>query len=152
VGVKEKIPIHELKIIQAKKQYIVKPDEWKPLGWHCLNVDASYIHNTGEASWGTVIRDEKGQVASTAWALIQNYANAESAKAIACQEDIKYALTVTNSKLLVEYDYASLVARLVMTKMIAPKALPLMYNDSAPCLKPSNSEISEEMTTQWIMS
>jgi hypothetical protein len=49
VDVKGKRSVNELKIIQAKKQYIVKPAKWKQppdIGWHCLNVDASYVRNT----------------------------------------------------------------------------------------------------------
>jgi hypothetical protein len=48
----------------------------------------------------------------TAWALIQNCANAESVEAITYWEGINHALTVTNAKLLVECDCASLVAKL----------------------------------------
>jgi hypothetical protein len=57
VDIKEKKPVCELKNIQAKKQQSVKPSDWKPpdTGWQCLNVHASYIQYTGEASWGGVI-------------------------------------------------------------------------------------------------
>jgi hypothetical protein len=59
-----------------------------------------------------VIRDDHGKVVYTAWALIQNCANAETAKAIACWEGIKHAISVNISKLVVECDCSNLVAKL----------------------------------------
>jgi hypothetical protein len=112
--IKGKKPILELNLIQAKKQFTAKHTAWKPpdTGWQCLNVDASYIQDSSAASWGAVIRDDHGKLVSTAWALIQNCANAETAEAIACWEGIKHAISVNNSKLVVEYDYSNLVEKL----------------------------------------
>jgi hypothetical protein len=51
--VKGKKPVFELKLAQAKKQQKGKSVDWKPrdIGWQCLNVDASFMQNTREASW-----------------------------------------------------------------------------------------------------
>jgi hypothetical protein len=110
--VKGKKPVMEQG--HAKINSTPKPSEWKPpdTGWQCLNVDASYVQNTGEASWGAVIRDEAGQVISSAWSLIPNCANAETAEAIACWEGIKHSISLRNTKLIVESDCASLIAKL----------------------------------------
>jgi hypothetical protein len=59
-----------------------------------------------------VIRDEVGQVISSAWSLIPNCANAETAEAIACWEGIKHSISVRNTKLIVESDCANLIAKL----------------------------------------
>jgi hypothetical protein len=112
--IKGKKPILELNLIQAKKQFTAKHTAWKPpdTGWQCLNIDASYIQDSGATSWGAVIRDDHGKLVSTAWALIQNCANAETAEAIACWEGVKHAISVNNSKLVVECDCSNLVAKL----------------------------------------
>jgi ribonuclease HI len=70
------------------------------------------VQNTGEASWGAVVQDEHGQVIFTAWSLIQNCANVKTAEAIACWEGIKHAILVTNTKLIMECDCASLVEKI----------------------------------------
>uniref|UniRef100_A0ACD5VSP2 Uncharacterized protein n=1 Tax=Avena sativa TaxID=4498 RepID=A0ACD5VSP2_AVESA len=91
VDVKGKKPVSELILTKEKKHHFVKPSKWIPpdTGWQCMNVDASYVQNTREASWGAIIRDAQGQVISTAWALIQNCANTEAAEAMACWEGYK---------------------------------------------------------------
>jgi hypothetical protein len=41
--------------------------EWKPPdeGWQSLSVDASFVKETNQASWGAVIRDHLGQIKIT---------------------------------------------------------------------------------------
>ena len=41
-----------------------------PAGWTKIDVDGSYVAQTGEASVGVVARDSEGQVVFTAWRVL----------------------------------------------------------------------------------
>ncbi|CAM0946090.1 unnamed protein product [Alopecurus aequalis] len=91
-----------------------KDPHWKPpdQGWHSLCIDASFLKSTNSGSWGAVIRDHLGQVASSAWGVIKDCVSAETAESLACLEGIKHALLNVETGVVIESDCLSLVTKI----------------------------------------
>lgn len=62
-------------------------------GWLKVNVDGSFIAETGEASVGAVIRDHTGRLIVAAGRPIVQCHDAEEVKALACLEGVRLAET-----------------------------------------------------------
>jgi hypothetical protein len=71
------------------------------LGWPCLSVDVSFVHNSGETSWDAVIRNHQGQVLHHTLPGIpfQTVQMLKLLKLFACLEGLKFATTVVESRL-----------------------------------------------------
>jgi hypothetical protein len=81
--------------------------EVPPAGWIKVNVDASFVNATGEASVGVVIRNHKGEVLLTAWRVLLRCASAE-----ACVDGLRLASKWCAGPTILESDSARLVAAL----------------------------------------
>ena len=66
---------------------------WKPspAGWIKVNVDGSFVPQTGEAGIGVVARDCEKQVIFTAWRVLFRCQDAVEAEAQACLEGMRLA-------------------------------------------------------------
>jgi len=54
-----------------------------------LNVDASFIEETGQASTGAVVRNHQGHVLVSAWRVLFDCFSVEEAKFAACCEGLR---------------------------------------------------------------
>jgi hypothetical protein len=70
-----------------------KSQEWKPpdQGWLKVNVDGSYMKETGHASVGIVIRDHTCHAVIAAGKFFDNCCDAQEAEAIAAREGARLA-------------------------------------------------------------
>jgi ribonuclease HI len=71
-----------------------------------LNVDGSFVVQTGEAGVGVVIRDNRGEVVLTAWRVLYRCASADEAEAQACTEGLRLASQWCPGPIVVESDSA----------------------------------------------
>jgi hypothetical protein len=64
---------------------------WEPLpeGWTKLNVDGSFVDQTGEAGVGVIIRNYVGEVILTAWRVIFRCASVGEAEVLACAKGLR---------------------------------------------------------------
>ncbi|TVU30076.1 hypothetical protein EJB05_21682, partial [Eragrostis curvula] len=68
--------------------------QWKPPvdGWIKIDVDASFIEESGPASAGIIIRDYAGNVIISTWRLLFHCTSAEEAELQACREGLRLGL------------------------------------------------------------
>jgi ribonuclease HI len=80
--------------------------KWKPpdQGWLKVNVDGSYIAETGQASIGVVIRDHTGQAVLAAGKNFQNCCDAQESEALAAKEGARLAAQWCNKPVIFESD------------------------------------------------
>lgn len=53
-----------------------------------INVDGAFLHESGKAAIGVIIRDHEGHALLTAWRILVHCRDAEEAEAAACREGI----------------------------------------------------------------
>jgi hypothetical protein len=111
--VKGKKPMFETERMPMGRKPENRSLEWKPPdeGWQSLSVDASFVKETNQASWGAAIRDHLGQIKITAWGIIKNCNSAEMAEALACLEGVKQAINRIETGLIIESDCASVITK-----------------------------------------
>jgi ribonuclease HI len=73
------------------------------------HVDASFLKDTKNGSWGAIARMDDGSVVYSAWGAVNRCQSAEMAEAIACLEGLKLAIDLTHGNLLFETDCSSLL-------------------------------------------
>jgi ribonuclease HI len=83
-----------------------------PPGWTKINVDGSFLQETGAAGLGVIARDSSGGVLFTAWRTIHRCADAAEAEAIACAEGLALAVRYSPGSIILESDCARLVKTL----------------------------------------
>jgi hypothetical protein len=110
---KGKSPMLEMKEIHEKPKKNKRKSSWKPpdTGWQCLSVDASFIKESNFASWGALARNHLGQIKWSAWGILSDCDNAETAEALACLEGIKQAVKLVDSSLIIESDCDALIKK-----------------------------------------
>lgn len=75
------------KIVQKAEVKWQAPDP----GWTKVNVDGSFVIDSGAAGVGVVARNSSGKVLFSAWRTLLRCANAAKAEAKACVEGIRLA-------------------------------------------------------------
>lgn len=80
-----------------------------PEGWIKVNVDGSFVTETGNAGVGVVARNALGQVVFTAWKVLFRCADAAEAEAWPCVEGIRFASQWAFGPVIVESDCARIV-------------------------------------------
>ena len=88
--------------------------KWEPplAGWVKLNVDGSFVQQSGESGVGVIARDNEGHVIFSAWRAIFNCQDAAEAEAWACLEGLRLAAQWIHEPVIVESDCASIVQAL----------------------------------------
>lgn len=114
------------------------PDEtakWEPppAGWFKANVDASYRHDTGEASAGVVIRDEGGQVALSSWRVLRHCNSPGDAEALALFEGARLAAQWIRQPTIIETDCWELIEELKKDACRHSDRFGLLQDISAAC-------------------
>jgi hypothetical protein len=103
-------------VIQTGKEHVVGDSVplWSPppSGWTKVNVDGSYVDETGAAGVGVVARDSMGMIIFTAWRSIQRCASAAEVEAQACVEGLKMAVRLAPGQVILETDCCRLVKAL----------------------------------------
>jgi ribonuclease HI len=81
---------------------------WAPpaQGWIKINVDGSFVEQTGDAGVGLVARDHNGTVIFTAWRAIERCSSAYEAEAMACAEGLRLAAQWSPGSIILESDCA----------------------------------------------
>lgn len=100
--------------VPVVRQPTVRPQLWEcpPAGWVKVNVDGSFIDQTGDAGVGVVIRDHKGEVLLTAWRVLFRCASANDAEGLACAEGLRLVFQWHPGPTILESDSARMVATL----------------------------------------
>ncbi|PNT60933.1 hypothetical protein BRADI_5g08336v3 [Brachypodium distachyon] len=86
--------------------------------WHLrndiqkLNVDASFNADTGQAAWGSILRNHLGEIVMSAWGELPRVPNAGVAEALACFHGLRAASQVTACPIVLATDCLQLVAAL----------------------------------------
>lgn len=85
--------------------------KWKapPPGWTKVNVDGSFVAETGTAGVGVVARDTSGQVIFSAWRTLLRCADAPEAEARACAEGFRLAAEWSPGPAIIESDCSRVV-------------------------------------------
>jgi len=88
--------------------------KWEPplAGWVKLNVDGSFVQQSGESGVGVIARDNEGHVIFSAWRSIFNCQDAAEAEAWACLEGLRLAAQWIHEPVIVESDCARIVQAL----------------------------------------
>jgi hypothetical protein len=88
-----------------------QPKKWTPppLGWVKMNTDAAFCHNSGAASAGIVVRDNKGRVLLTAWKRMRECGSPEPGEAEACLEGLRLTLEWIRHPTWVEMDCLTII-------------------------------------------
>ncbi|OEL37987.1 hypothetical protein BAE44_0000994, partial [Dichanthelium oligosanthes] len=79
------------------------------MGWTKVNVDGSFIYQTGAAGVGVIARNSRGEVLFTAWRVLFRCANAVEAEAQACAKGVRLATQWTQGSVIIEIDCARVV-------------------------------------------
>jgi ribonuclease HI len=77
-----------------------------------VNVDGSYVAETGAAEVGVVARDSMGMIIFTVWRAIQRCASEAEVEAQACVEGLKMAVRLAPGQVILETDCCRLVKAL----------------------------------------
>lgn len=83
--------------------------EQLPPGWVKVNVDGSFVPQTGGAGLGVVIRNSDGEVLLTAWKPLLRCAEAAEVEAMACLEGLRLTVQHFQSPAILESDCARVV-------------------------------------------
>ncbi|KAM0859415.1 hypothetical protein ACQ4PT_047201 [Festuca glaucescens] len=94
------------------KQKKVEVKQWvrPPRGRLKLNVDGSYVMQTGEGGVGMILRDEGGAVIFAAWRYMPVCTSAMEAELAACDEGMRLALCWANKPFELEMDCLNAVS------------------------------------------
>ncbi|GJN08410.1 hypothetical protein PR202_ga26323 [Eleusine coracana subsp. coracana] len=89
-----------------------KRARWNPpsTGWVKLNVDGSYVEETGQAGVGIIARDDKGCVKFSSWRVLFSCNSPLEAEISACVEGLQLAVEWIRAPIVLETDCA-VVAR-----------------------------------------
>jgi len=87
---------------------------WEPPqeGWTKVNVDGSYLEQSGEAGVGAVARDANGNVTFMARKFFETCGSAVEAEALACTEGLRWAHQWGLSQVILESDCARTISSL----------------------------------------
>ena len=104
---------------QAEISKVFQPIQWQApqQGWLKLNVDASFIMETGQASTGAVIRNHQGTVILSAWRVLFDCSSAEEAEFAACYYGLHVASQWCQAPLLLESDSSICIRSLSSNEM-----------------------------------
>nr|CAB3480473.1 unnamed protein product [Digitaria exilis] len=72
--------------------------------WTKLNVDGSFVAQTGQAGVGVVARNSQGKVIFTAWQELTRCSDAAEADANACTNGLRLAVQLSPGKVILETD------------------------------------------------
>lgn len=88
--------------------------KWTPPkeGWTKINVDGSYVEQSGEAGIGVIARNCEGKVIFTAWRPLSRCASALEAEALACVEGFRLASQWAQGPITLESDCSQMVKAL----------------------------------------
>jgi hypothetical protein len=91
-----------------------KQEDWKPppQGWVKINTDAGYCVDSGEASAGVVIRDNKGMVLLAAWQMLKPCSSPEETEAEAYLLGIRLSAEWVRQPAIIETDCANIIRAL----------------------------------------
>ena len=92
---------HATKAITRQANRIWEPP---PLGWVKINVDGSFIKQSGEAGAAAVARDDSGKVIFAAWRSFEHCDSALGIEALASVEGLCLAIHWRLSKVILELD------------------------------------------------
>jgi ribonuclease HI len=86
-------------------------EAWKPppQGWIKLNTDTGFCIQTGQASMGLIVRNDKGGVLLSAWRTLARCSSLEVAEAEACLAGLRLVVEWNNQPTQVEVDCQTLV-------------------------------------------
>uniref|UniRef100_K3YMM7 RNase H type-1 domain-containing protein n=1 Tax=Setaria italica TaxID=4555 RepID=K3YMM7_SETIT len=95
------------------------PVRWQPpdRGWIKINVNASYIEETGQASAGYLVRNDQGVVIVSGWRLLFHCSSADEAELLACKEGLAIAQQWSHEPAVPETDSANCVAGIAWKKL-----------------------------------
>jgi ribonuclease HI len=80
-----------------------------PIGWLKVNVDGSFVQDTGKGATGAVIRDQQGHVVAASGNILASCNSAEETEARALIDGAKLASEWSNSPIIFESDCANVV-------------------------------------------
>ncbi|WVZ73611.1 hypothetical protein U9M48_021897 [Paspalum notatum var. saurae] len=81
-------------------------------GWVKVNVDGSFVEQTGQAGVGVIARDQEGSVIFTSWRVLFACTSAKEAEARACIEGLRLAAQWCHEPVILESDCAQIVEAL----------------------------------------
>ncbi len=84
-------------------------------GWAKINVDGAFNPENGNGALGLVIRNSRGEVLLSSWKFLRRCVSAEEAELLACYEGLKLAAEWIPMPVMLEYDCATAIARLLST-------------------------------------
>jgi ribonuclease HI len=82
------------------------------LGWSKINVDGSFVAETGAGGIGVVARDSDDKILMTAWSTLFQCTDAAEAEARACKEGLRLAGQWITGPVIIESDCARVVKAL----------------------------------------
>jgi len=93
---------------------VLGPTDWEPppTGWTKINVDGSFVSQSGEVGIGIIARDSEHQVVFTAWHVLFRCQDALEAEARACLEGLWLSAQWSQGPVIVETDCARLIQAL----------------------------------------
>lgn len=99
---------------EASKLTEISQRSWVPPreGWIKVNVDGSFVEQTGGAGVGVIARDHKGVVLFTAWRVIFRCTDALEVEALACVEGFRLASQWAQGSIILETDCVQMVKAL----------------------------------------
>jgi ribonuclease HI len=83
-----------------------------PPGWTKINIDGSFLPETGDAGVSVIARDSRGRILFSAWSVLRRCAGVVEAEAQACIEGLRLATRLTPGMIILESDCAHLVKSL----------------------------------------
>lgn len=100
---------------------------WKPPseGWLKLNVDASFITQTGDTSWGAVLRDHRGL---SAWGKSMQCQDTSTAEALACLAGIRACVVHAHLPIILASDCSRVIQALADTRMNRSTMAPAIFD------------------------
>jgi hypothetical protein len=92
----------------------IPPKPWTPprRDWLKLNVDAIFIQDRNEGSWGATLRNHRGEIVASAWGVLKNCPNALMAEGLAALNGIRNTMAFANAHTIIECDNASVINEL----------------------------------------
>ncbi|GJN13531.1 hypothetical protein PR202_gb00245 [Eleusine coracana subsp. coracana] len=112
---------------RVREQAEEKP-RWIPptSGWVKVDVDGSYVQETGQAGVGIIARDEKGCVKLSSWRVLFNCSSPLEAEVSACVEGLQLAVEWIRGPIVLETDCA-VAARILAMRDTDRSELMYMY-------------------------
>ena len=100
-----------------------------------LNVGASFIEATGQASTGAVVRNHQGHVVASAWRIIFDCFSVEEAEFAACCEGLRLVSQWCHGKIIMESDNKTCIKSLMSEERDRSRLAPWIVDAKGVVIK-----------------